>query len=199
MTFTLGEGLYLSQRSIVEVGMNMRLRPFEAKDMDDYYLLNHPSRPFHQLNGPYFKKLDEKALKERVQGLKCIFDEGGQAFKQSKAIALAENDAIIGEVSWYWKSEETKWLEVGIVIFDESYWQRGVGSIALKEWVTEVFDCHPEIVRIGLTTWSGNKGMIQLAENLGMKREALYRKARIVNGRYYDSISYGLLRDEWQD
>ena len=32
-----------------------------------------------------------------------------------------------------------------------------------------------------------------------MKKEAEYRKARIVNGEYYDSVSYGILKEEWQN
>lgn len=56
-----------------------------------------------------------------------------------------------------------------------------------------------EIVRIGITTWSGNSGMIRLAKKLGMKEEARYRKARIVNGKYFDSVSYGILKKEWKN
>jgi len=38
--------------------------------------------------------------------------------------------------------------------------------------------------------------MIELAKKLGVQKEAEYRKARIVNGKYFDSISYGILREE---
>ncbi|MDK2865955.1 MAG: hypothetical protein PWP51_105 [Clostridiales bacterium] len=55
-----------------------------------------------------------------------------------------------------------------------------------------------ELVGIGLTTWSGNQRMMALAEKLGLKKEAVYRKARIVKGEYFDSVSYGILRDEWE-
>lgn len=40
--------------------------------------------------------------------------------------------------------------------------------------------------------------MVKLAEKLGLKLEARYRKARIVAGTYYDSVSYGILREEWE-
>lgn len=61
-----------------------------------------------------------------------------------------------------------------------------------------MFKSKAALVRIGLTTWSGNHGMIRLAEKLGMKKEAHYRRARIVKGEYFDSISYGMLREEWE-
>ena len=38
---------------------------------------------------------------------------------------------------------------------------------------------------------------MKLAEKLGMKKEAVYRKARIVDNKYYDSLSYGILRQRW--
>lgn len=50
---------------------------------------------------------------------------------------------------------------------------------------------------IGSVTWSGNLRMMRLAEKLELKKEAVYRKARIVDRTYYDSVSYGILRDEW--
>jgi putative hydrolase of HD superfamily len=39
--------------------------------------------------------------------------------------------------------------------------------------------------------------MMRLAEKLGFLQEACYRQARIVEGKYYDSVGYGILRTEW--
>ena len=89
-------------------------------------------------------------------------------------------------------------MEVGIVIFNENYWGQGIGYTALKIWINEVFDQNLELVRIGLSTWSGNTRMMNLAEKLGLKKEAVYRKARIVDNKYYDSINYGILKEEWK-
>ena len=55
----------------------------------------------------------------------------------------------------------------------------------------------PEIIRIGLTTWSGNTRMMKLAENIGLHKEAEYKKARIVDNEYFDSLSYGILKEDW--
>ena len=66
-------------------------------------------------------------------------------------------------------------------------------------WINKIFDKNPELIRIGLSTWSGNTRMMNLAEKLGLKKEAVYRKARIVDNQYYDSISYGILKEEWKN
>jgi len=39
--------------------------------------------------------------------------------------------------------------------------------------------------------------MMRVAEKLGYQLEARFRHARIVNGRYYDGLGYGVLREEW--
>lgn len=39
--------------------------------------------------------------------------------------------------------------------------------------------------------------MMKLATKLGFQEEACFRKARIVKGEYFDSIGYGILREEF--
>ncbi|MFC4652232.1 GNAT family N-acetyltransferase [Lactococcus nasutitermitis] len=180
--------------------MNIILRELELKDCEDYLYWNNPSREFHHWNGPYYASHSKEELEKQVSQLKNSLSKGQKnVLKNKKIIADKENDAIIGEVSWYWKSQETLWLEIGIVIFNENYWGNGIGTEALKAWIDQIFQEKPELVRLGLSTWSGNKRMMKLAEKCGMQKEAEYRKARIVDGSYYDAISFGILREEWQN
>lgn len=103
----------------------------------------------------------------------------------------------IGIVSKNWIDKSTRWLEIGIVIYNSNFWHGGIGTQALKMWINEIFTCYPELEHIGLTTWSGNKRMMHLAEKIGLKKEAQIRKVRYFQGKYYDSVKYGVLRDEW--
>lgn len=84
-----------------------------------------------------------------------------------------------------------------IVIYDESFWSKGYGKEAFKIWISQSFKDYPELEHLGLTTWSGNKRMMGLAEKLGFLKEAQIRKVRYWQGFYYDSIKYGVLREEW--
>jgi putative hydrolase of HD superfamily len=104
---------------------------------------------------------------------------------------------MLGMVTRYWESRETLWMSVGLAIYDPRHWGRGLGYEALGLWTDYLFREMPEIVRLDLRTWSGNVGMVRLAEKLGYVREACFRKARIVDGKYYDSLGYGVLREEW--
>ena len=172
------------------------LRDMERTDLDVYYDLNEPSRKYHDFNGPYFERESAEALLARIEKMKELLVQGKKKVN-SQMIADKENNVLIGEVSWYWKSKETNWMEIGIVIFNEDYWGCGIGYQALKKWVDVLFEQKQDIVRLGLTTWSGNERMMHLAEKLGFICEATYRKARLVNNEYYDSVSYGILREEW--
>jgi putative hydrolase of HD superfamily len=113
------------------------------------------------------------------------------------AIADFTDDSLLGTVSRYWISQETNWPAIGISIYDPVNWRKGLGYEALGLWCQYLFDNEPNFVRLDLRTWSGNIGMIRLAEKLGFQQEAVFRMARIVDGEYYDGLGYGILRTEW--
>lgn len=103
----------------------------------------------------------------------------------------------IGIVTRHWENQATRWLEVGIVIYNPRYWSGGYGSQALFQWITQTFQDFPELEHIGLTTWSGNHRMMRAAEKIGLLKEAQIRKVRYWQEHYYDSVKYGVLREEW--
>jgi len=109
---------------------------------------------------------------------------------------IEEDEQIIGTVTYYWEHQPSLWLEVGIVIYRPEFWSGGYGMEALTLWIDYLFDSMP-LVRVGLTTWSGNTRMIRVAEKLGMQMEARIRKVRRYDGEFYDSIRMGILREEW--
>jgi putative hydrolase of HD superfamily len=178
--------------------MKILLRKIALEDLKEYTYWCLPKHKYHEFNGPYFSKSTKAEIEVQIEELTQKIADGNVDPLPNKRIISNEHHDLIGEVNWYWKSKETNWMEVGLVIFDEQNWGKGIGYMALKLWIAELFERRAELVRIGITTWPGNHGMIRLAEKLGMKKEAQYRKARIVNEEYYDSISYGLLRGEWE-
>ncbi len=172
------------------------IRSITLDDLKAYEHWSQPMHAYHTLNGPYFDKKNAEEISIYINKIRQQLQNRVDALPQRKMI-VDPNNNLIGEVSYSWRSIETNWMEIGIVIFDESYWARGIGTHALRLWITELFKAHSEIIRIGFSTWSGNTGMCKLAEKLGMRQEACYQNARIVNGQYYDSVSFGLLKEEW--
>ncbi|MFC7061404.1 GNAT family N-acetyltransferase [Halobacillus seohaensis] len=111
-------------------------------------------------------------------------------------LVIEVNGMIIGTVTYYWEHKPSLWLEVGIGIYNSDYWSGGYGTEALHLWIDQLFKSLP-IARVGLTTWSKNERMMRVGEKLGMKLEGRMRKCRIYEGKHYDSIRMGVLREEW--
>lgn len=174
------------------------IRNIALGDLEKYEYWKLPFHEYHRYNGPYYKKSSSEEVKEQIEKLRTNLLGSGESYLKDLNFRIITNESkeILGEVSWYWRSKETSWLEVGLVIFNNENWGKGIGYSALKIWITRIFEIRPELVRIGLTTWSGNHGMIHLAVKMGLHKEAEFKKARIVDGKYYDSVSYGILKEE---
>lgn len=181
-----------------QTGPRICLRDWQEDDLEHMRTWLVPGQKWHEFDAPYFEKPTEDEIDRLVERLaQSIAEQNWPSPRWSVAIADRQSDRLLGNVSWYWHSEETYWLNVGIVLYDPATWGQGLGTEALGLWCDYVFEAMPQIVRIGLMTWSGNHGMIHLAQKLGFREEARFRKARIVDGVYYDSLGYGVLREEW--
>lgn len=162
---------------------------------EDLYILwkisYHDDLEWMNWNGPYFhdpiytwKEFEEMAKKYYVEHpLKAVLLYGGE---------------IVGMLSAGFEDSDLKhWLEFGICIYRSTTWGKGMGYIACELWISYLFDSYPYIKRIGCTTWSGNIRMIKLAEKLSLKLEGRIRKVRYYQNQYWDSMKYGVLREEW--
>jgi RimJ/RimL family protein N-acetyltransferase len=182
-----------------EVFLQIILRDLNKADIDEYFFMKHPDQKHYDFNGPYFRKPSVEEIQTLIDSLRKKINANDFPIMKNRRLISNEQKELLGEVNWYWKSKETNWMEIGVIIFEEQNWGKGIGFQALRKWIDLLFADFPEIVRIGLSTWSGNIGMIKLSQKLGMIEEACYRKARIVNDTYYDSISYGILKEEWEN
>lgn len=181
-------------------GNLINLRDWSLSDLPDFIKWMQPEHEWHNYDGPYYpsatpEEVDLLAGKRREMILSNSFPSP----RRNLAIVDAATDKLIGMVSWYWQGEETNWISVGICIYDPAYWGNGRGFEALGLWSEYLLTANLTLARLGLQTWSGNLRMMRLAEKLGYLQEARFRKARIVNGDYYDGMGYGILREEWQE
>ena len=143
-----------------------------------------------KFNGPYFN--------DPVLSWEEFSTGYGKSIVESSMVnAIIVDSRIVGLVTAYWADGKLKqWLEVGIVIYDEKMWGKGIGSVALSRWLERLFNQFTYLPHIGFTTWSGNPGMKKIGEKCGMREEGVIRKVRYLNGIYYDSVKYGILREE---
>ncbi|WP_426348052.1 GNAT family N-acetyltransferase [Alloiococcus sp. CFN-8] len=167
------------------------IRPVEEQDLLRLWEL------IYKEEAPEWKKWDAPYFPHKSMPYEQFIETAMNWVDVDSFWVITINDVVCGIVSYYFEDEQKKWLEVGIVLHEAHNWSRGIGTRALELWITHIFNSL-SLVRVGLTTWSGNERMIRVGEKLGMKMEARIRKVRYYNGKYYDSIRMGILREEWE-
>jgi len=176
------------------VGKKVVLKEAEEAEIDELYFwkFEEKEQAAKKWNGPYIP--EEKISNEEYR--KQWLQEISPGIPES--LVIKANNKAIGNVGSYWVDKNTNWLETGIVIYDKEFWNGGYGSEAYKRWIDFLFTS-TDLHRLGMSTWSGNHRMMKVADRIGMKEEARIRKARTVDGQYYDAIKMGILREEWEE
>lgn len=171
----------------------VELRKISKEHLIELYNIIYTSEQpeWSKYNAPYFNKYSFIDLDT------FLLTNHHEFYLSNRCCGIFVDNKLKGIVTRHWECFATRWLEVGIIIYDENYWSRGIGATALKVWIKRCFLDYPEIERVGLTTWSGNLGMMHLAEKVELKLEGQLRKVRYYNGVYYDSMKYGILREEF--
>lgn len=177
-------------------GSRITLRDWHEADLERYEHWLTFGAAWKKLDAPYYPAPSAEEIPALIAKKREEIAAARWPSPRTRLI-IAQEDVLIGMVSAYWVSEETDWLAVGIVIYDPACWGQGIGFEALGLWSDYLLREMPRLVRLDLRTWSGNRGMMRLAEKLGYQQEACFRKARIVDGAYYDGLGYGVLREEW--
>lgn len=93
-------------------------------------------------------------------------------------------------------------VDDGYPLFDlrirAEYRGRGLGKSAVQ-WLTRyLFEKHPQLERIVGTTRADNSAMRKTFRSSGYVKEGYYRRDwKSSNGFIFDTVKYGILRDDW--
>lgn len=85
----------------------------------------------------------------------------------------------------------------GIVIGEKNYWSNGYGTEAAALLINYGFE-QLNLHRISSSVYEFNERSIKMHQKLGFKKEGCCRKEIYKNGKYWDKIIFGLLREEWE-
>ena len=123
--------------------------------------------------------------------------ESGEDFRYFFTIHTLEGDQLIGfiglfDVQW---NHGNAW--VGIGLGERDYWGKGFGTDAMLVLLRYAFD-ELNLHRVTLGAFEYNPRAIRSYEKAGFKHEGRGRKAILRDGRRWDSIFMGILRDEWE-
>ncbi len=105
-----------------------------------------------------------------------------------------EESVKIGFLRIYDLEDETPLFDLRI---GEEMRGQGIGTKALLWMMQYIFETYPHIRRIEGYTREDNVAMQRTFEKCGFVKEAQHRKSwRGADGTYYDSIGYGILRED---
>jgi len=149
----------------------------------------------------YFRLLDsesphlwsEKKLKEWFE--KGLEKEDPHSFGFS--IRTVEGDKVIGFVALFalsWKDGDTL---AAIAIGEREYWGKGFGTEAMNLLLGYTFR-ELNLRRVGLIVFEYNLRAIRSYEKVGFIHEGRIRGAMLREGKRWDWLMMGLLREEWE-
>lgn len=111
--------------NVVLEGDKVRLRDWRRSDIGPLRDLLGPARSWHDTNGPYFGR--PTAAEADAMALKLTKPTAALPDPRTNlAVADLQEDRVIGQVTWYWESDQTDRRRLGLAIYDERHW--GVGS-----------------------------------------------------------------------
>jgi RimJ/RimL family protein N-acetyltransferase len=123
--------------------------------------------------------------------------EGESATIFAFAIRTLDNDRLVGEIDLSginWASGEAI---VGIGIGDRNDWGKGYGTDAMRLILRFAFE-ELNLHRVFLNTFEYNPRAIRSYEKCGFKHEGRQRQVLNREGRRWDLIFMGILREEWK-
>ena len=111
------------------------LRDWEVADFAPYQYWHQGEHEWMKYNGPYYPQKTEQEIKNSIQAIKKQLKTNDfPTIRPRLVIADSETNTLIGTVNWYWQSKETNWISIGIAIYDDKYWGKGIGFDALHIW-----------------------------------------------------------------
>ncbi|WP_404452121.1 GNAT family N-acetyltransferase [Virgibacillus necropolis] len=179
-------------------GTKIELRPVSLEDFKRTYewrndeetakmeagpgLFRHSHVSLEQIEDSYEKAI--KKLDKREEGEFSIYTQG-------------ENSKHIGLIGYRELNIVSRRCTVGIGIGDKECWDKGYGSDAMKALIHYLFQTM-NLNRVQLDTWSGNVRAIRSYEKCGFIVEGRMRNDAYIDGKYYDTVVMGLLKEEFQ-
>lgn len=172
-------------------GEKARLRPLRAEDAEQHFIngLDSPARQVLQLGIelPTSVELLKGSL-EKYFGCK---DAGGIILFVIESL----EGKNVGGLSLHSRDEKNGTFSFGVVI-SRAYWGQGYATDAVRLllrygfWERRYQKCDSACVHT-------NAGSIKLHRKLGFVEEGRRRRQTFFNGEYYDTILFGLTREEF--
>lgn len=111
------------------------------------------------------------------------------------AVTLRSNNLLIGNCGVRMDNKDAVEADIGYEL-DPKYWNHGYATEAAYAIVDFGFS-HFGVHRIWANCVADNIGSARVLEKLGMKLEGRLREKEFYKDRWWDTLMYGILADEW--
>lgn len=180
-------------------GERVRLRPVEPRDATTFVSWINDPEIRHLVGGAAYQF--SLAAEEEVIRARSASDWDHGVWLAIEAVDGTAADGgmqLIGNMDLRGLNAEARRGEIGMMIGDRAYWNRGYGSDALRtlcRWAFAELDLH----RLELTVSAYNPRAQRAYEKVGFVVEGRRREHLYIAGRYHDTLVMGLLRHEFAD
>jgi RimJ/RimL family protein N-acetyltransferase len=177
----------------VLTGKFVRLSAFDPEEMSRAF-------PRWNMNSEYFRLLNPFArpMQSAKSALKWMEEEVAEMSLANYyfSIRTLSEDKLIGELGLDVVDWSGRDAFVGLGIGEIGYWSKGYGTdvmnVLLRYAFTEI-----NLKRVTLSVFEYNPRAIRSYEKVGFRREGRRRLALNREGRRWDEIYMGILREEW--
>lgn len=168
------------------------LREFVAEDWRR--VMAYQADPRYQR---YYPEME--STPERAREFVGVFLEQQKETPRSKfqlAVCLKAGGGLIGNCGVRMDRADAHQADLGYEI-DPEHWGRGYASEAARRMAGFAFD---ELRLHRLWSWciAENAASAHVLEKLGMRLEGRQRENDYFQGRYWDTLLYGMLEEEWR-
>ena len=173
-------------------GEKVRLRAIERTDLERYV---------EWFNDPEVTQYLLRDLPMSMAAEERWFEDMQKQPEESRPLAIEAREGNrwvhiggggLHDIDW-----RSRRAELGISIGDKRYWNRGLGTDAVRTLLRHGFE-GLNLHRIFLRVFEDNKRAIAVYVDLGFKEEGRLRDHMYRRGSYGDMLIMGLLRSEWE-
>ena len=176
-------------------GKDIRFGPMDyEKDPEIESKWTHDSEFMRMYNLEPARPMSAAMVKKSYEKLEKDIDEAKNMYYFT--IRAREDDRLIGKalvnrIEW---ANGNGWLQLGIGSKDDQ--RKGLGSQAMQMLLRFVF-AELNMFRISAAVPEYNEAAIALLKKFGFVEEIRRRQALDRDGRRWDLLSFGLLKDDW--
>ena len=121
----------------------------------------------------------------------------GSSFEYVRLAIETKEGQHIGNIGLGPASPEHRRAPLGIMIGEKDCWGRGYGTDAIRALLRFAFR-EMNLNRVWLTTGENNPRALACYRKCGFREEGRLRQDRYLEGRYWDTILMGILREDFE-